>query len=30
MVVQTLLDLDRRDRNLTISKVKEVLPEYYT
>jgi hypothetical protein len=30
MVVQTLLDLDRRDRNLTVSKVREVLPEYYT
>ena len=30
MVVQTLLDLDRRNRNFTTSKVKEVLPEHYT
>jgi hypothetical protein len=30
MVDQTLLDLDRRDRNLTVSKVREVLPEHYT
>lgn len=30
MVVQTLLDLNRRDKNFTVSKVREVLPEYYT
>ena len=30
MTDQTLLDLDRRNRNFTSSKVKEVLPEHYT
>ena len=29
MTEQTLLDLDRRDINLTESKVREVLPSYY-
>jgi hypothetical protein len=29
MAHRTPLDLDRRDRNFTISKVKEVLPEHY-
>tara|TARA_R110000868_G_scaffold382366_1_gene648938 strand:- start:16884 stop:17867 length:984 start_codon:yes stop_codon:yes gene_type:complete len=30
MTDQTLLDLNRRNRNFTTSKVKEVLPEHYT